>query len=374
MKKKTLGIVGHRGLVGQVLHQRLLEENNYHFFNLCFYSTSLHGNHGPIIDGHQYTYHDANNIKDLEKMDIILSTQGSDFTESVYKQLKDLNWNGHWIDGASFLRMEEESHLVAGPLNQSFIQEKISEGHKLFVGSNCTVTLLLFAIDGLIKNDLVQWVSTMTYQAASGAGAQGIDELLTQTVSFGEFIKSNWSASESLLELEKNVSEYQQKQFGQTEAFSAPLSLGLIPWIDAPRENGQTKEEWKAQAEANKILNNKDSIIPIDGTCVRVSTLRCHGQALTIKLKKDLPLEEIEEMIKTSHPWCQFVENTAQKTAEGLHPASISGTLNVAVGRIRKLSLGPDYINLFTMGDQLLWGAAEPLRWVLLDIIGEKTY
>jgi aspartate-semialdehyde dehydrogenase len=349
---KKLGFVGFRGMVGQVLMERMEAHGVFKNFQVTFYSTSQRGQTSP----HKTTIEYAYDLSSLMGMDLILTCQGGEYSQKVYPELMEKNFKGYWIDASSAFRMREDATLLLDPVNSQAIERAIIVGKKLFVGANCTVSLMLLALAGLFKEDLIEWVSSMTYQAASGAGAAQLTELLSQS----QFMTKTWNASENILSSEKNLHNLiSDKNFPQA-SLGYPLNFNLLPWIDSGLENGQTKEEWKAVSEGNKILESQKTI-PIDGTCVRVGALRCHSQALTIKLKRDISLMEIESKIKKAHEWIRFVDNNKEDTIKGLTPFSISGTLEIAVGRVRKMNLGPEYLNVFTCGDQLLWGAAEPL-------------
>jgi len=365
---KNVGFVGWRGMVGSVLMERLNQESNFKLFTPHFFSTSQVGMTGPKEGGGELLK-DALDISELSKMDILVSCQGGDYTKQIYSNLRK-NWKGIWIDAASTLRMEESSTLIIDPVNGESINQAIKKGKKDFIGANCTVSLMLMATKNLFENDLISWVSSMTYQAASGAGANNMKELISQMGFLWNQTENHLKdKTKSILEIDKVISQSLKSDAFPDDNFKAPLAGSLIPWIDSKMENGQTREEWKAQVEANKILNRSKDIIPIDGTCVRIGAMRSHSQALTIKLKKDVPIDEINSMLKENHQWMSFAENNQEDSRDILAPANISGTLNIGVGRVRKMTLGPDYLNLFTVGDQLLWGAAEPLRRVLIQLV-----
>ena len=362
---KKVGIIGWRGMVGSTLVERMRSEGDFDKFSSYFYSTSMGNQSAPKITNCHEVIFDSYNLDQLMEMDTIVTCQGSEYTELMHPKLRKSGWTGFWIDAASSLRQSEGSIICLDPINKIQIEAGLNSGVKDFIGGNCTVSLMLMSLGGLFKEGLVDWVSSMTYQAASGAGAGAMIELLDQmkhiTNSYDENISKSALEIEKILNLELQESNIPQKNF------STPLGLSLIPWIDSEVKTGQTKEEWKAQAEANKILGlSSNEIIPIDGTCVRVSSLRCHSQAFTIKLNKDLPIKDIESIIEQSSPWTEIVSNDKQSTLDKLSPVNVSGTLSIPVGRIRKLSMGPEFINAFTVGDQLLWGAAEPLRRMLL--------
>lgn len=366
---KKVGFIGWRGMVGSVLMNRMLEEKDFSGYEPVFFSTSQIGGKGPDIGVEIPALQDAYDVSSLSKMDIIVTCQGGDYTTEIYKKIRDAGWKGYWIDAASTLRMSNESIIVLDPINRKVIDEGIKKGVKEYIGGNCTVSLLLMALGGLFDADLVEWISTMTYQAASGAGAKNMQELVRQMLTIGkagEDLLKNPNLP--ILELDKLVKDTINGKDFPIENFGAPLAGSLIPWIDKLLENGQTKEEWKGMAEANKILKTKNAI-PIDGVCVRVGAMRCHSQAFTIKLKKDAPLKDIEDIIKSSNKWVRFVPNQKEITLKELTPAFATGTLTVPVGRLRKMTLGNEFLTGFTVGDQLLWGAAEPLRRVLKIIL-----
>ena len=363
---KKVGLVGYRGMVGSVLMQRMHEENDFTKIHSYFFSTSQAGQAAPSVANGHSSILDANSLKELSAMDVIISCQGGDYTTKIHGPLRESGWQGYWIDAASTLRLSDDAIIILDPVNGDQIKSAITNGVKDFVGGNCTVSLMLIALGGLFKEDLVEWMTSMTYQAASGAGAKNMQELLEQNVfianQYQDFLKSNPQAS--ILEIEKNISKEISSDKMPTENFGAPLSMNLLPWIDSKMPSGQSREEWKAQVEANKILNSSTNI-PIDGTCVRVASLRCHSQAFTIKLKKSVAIEEIEKIIATHNDWVKLVPNNKDESVHELTPAAVTGTLNVHVGRLRKMTLGDDYLNAFAIGDQLLWGAAEPLRRML---------
>ena len=312
----------------------------------------------------------AFDIEELAKLDIIVTCQGGDYTNEVYPKLRAAGWNGYWIDAASALRMEKDAIIVLDPVNQHVISEGLKNGVKTFVGGNCTVSLMLMAIGGLFEKDLVEWISVATYQAASGAGAKNMRELLSQMGLLRDAVKDELvNPASSILDIERKVTAEMRSDSFPTENFGAALGGSLIPWIDKLLpESGQTKEEWKGYAETNKILGLSDNPIPVDGLCVRIGALRCHSQAFTIKLKKDLPLEEIEQIIASHNEWVKVIPNDKETTLRELTPAKVTGTLSVPVGRLRKLAMGPEYLAAFTVGDQLLWGAAEPVRRILVQL------
>lgn len=363
---KKVGLVGWRGMVGSVLMQRMREENDFDFIDPVFFSTSQTGQAAPDVGKSVSVLQDANSIDALKAMDVIITCQGGDYTKSVYPDLRATGWNGYWIDAASSLRMEEDAVIVLDPVNSKVIDEALEQGVKTYVGGNCTVSLMLMALGGLFEKDLVEWVSPMTYQAASGGGARHMRELISQMgvihSSVADMLDDPASA---ILQIDKTVAETIRSDALPTENFGVALGGSLIPWIDSQLDNGQSREEWKAEAETNKILGLSETPIPVDGLCVRVGAMRCHSQAMTIKLKKDLPVAEIESILAGSNDWVKVIPNDKELTVNELTPAKVTGTLSVPVGRIRKLNMGPEYISAFTVGDQLLWGAAEPLRRML---------
>lgn len=364
---KKVGFIGWRGMVGSVLMERMKTENDFGPFESFFFTTSQKGLAAPKYKNAHSTLLDAFNIDELKGMDIILTCQGGDYTKEVYQNLRSSGWNGHWIDAASALRMKDNSIIVLDPVNRSMIEQYIDRGGKDFIGGNCTVSLLLIALQGLFRENLVEWISSMTYQAASGAGAKNMIELLGQMNAVGECLNQN-PGTDALL-LDRKMTSLMHSQDFPKENFGHPLALNVLPWIDVEMPSGQSKEEWKAQVEANKILGNASEEIKIDGTCVRVGALRSHSQGLTIKLKKSTDIKTVEELIQGANPWVKFVANNKADSLKSLTPAAVSGTMNVPIGRVRKMNMGDDFINAFTVGDQLLWGAAEPLRCVLKMLI-----
>jgi aspartate-semialdehyde dehydrogenase len=359
------GLIGWRGMVGSVLMERMRAENDFEHIDPVFFTTSQAGQAAPNVGKGDSTLIDAFDLDALMEMEAIITCQGGGYTEKVHPLLREKGWNGYWIDAASTLRMAEQATIILDPVNSPVIDQALTDGKKDFIGGNCTVSLMLMAIGGLFKADLVEWVSSMTYQAASGAGAQNMRELLNQMGSLNNCVSDELATpSSAILDIDRKVTEELGADSFPTEQFGAPLAGSLIPWIDKAVDDGQTKEEWKGYVETNKILQN-DPLIPIDGTCVRIGAMRSHSQALTIKLKKDIPVEEIMDILRNDNDWVDVVDNNKEDTLARLTPAAISGTLTVPVGRIRKMKMGPEYINAFTVGDQLLWGAAEPLRRML---------
>lgn len=370
-----VGMVGWRGMVGSVLMQRMVEEGDFNHCEPRFFSTSNAGGSGPILDGKETgPLLAAEDFESLRQMDVILSCQGGDYTSKVVPTLRSSGWNGYWIDAASTLRMNKDAIIILDPVNDRVIRNGLTSGIKTYVGGNCTVSLMLMALHGLFLNDLIEWVSSMTYQAASGAGAQNMRELLTQMGSAYESVESllNDPAS-AILEIDRKVAATLRASEFPTQAFGAPLAGSLIPWIDKDLENGQSKEEWKGRSETNKILGLPPDSIPVEGICVRIGAMRCHSQALTIKLKKDAPLNEIHSMLAEANPWAKVVPNTKEASIAELTPANVTGGLICPVGRLRKADLDPAtpgrYLTAFTVGDQLLWGAAEPLRRMLRILV-----
>ncbi|WP_354624601.1 aspartate-semialdehyde dehydrogenase [Psychromonas sp. MME2] len=369
---KKVGLVGWRGMVGSVLMQRMRDENDFATIEPTFFTTSQVGLAAPEIGKATETLKDAFAIDELAKMDVILTCQGGDYTNEVYAKLRATGWNGYWIDAASSLRMKDDSIIVLDPVNKDVIQKGLASGVKTYVGGNCTVSLMLLALGGLFEADLIEWVSPQTYQAASGAGARNMRELISQMGAIeGAVADKLADPASAILEIDQQVAEFIRSDALPTACFGAPLAGSLIPWIDVPMPSGQSKEEWKAQVEANKILGSSDKQIPVDGLCVRIGAMRCHSQAITIKLKKDISVAEIESILASHNEWVKVIPNEREITVKELSPAKVTGTLSIPVGRIRKLSMGPEYISAFTVGDQLLWGAAEPLRR-MLNILQES--
>ncbi|CAI1156013.1 Aspartate-semialdehyde dehydrogenase [Serratia proteamaculans] len=362
---KNVGFIGWRGMVGSVLMQRMTEERDFDAIRPVFFSTSQHGLAAPTFGGQQGTLQDAYDVDALSALDIIITCQGGDYTNEIYPKLRESGWQGYWIDAASSLRMQDDAIIILDPVNRALIQQGLDKGVKTFVGGNCTVSLMLMSLGGLFANDLVEWASVATYQAASGGGARHMRELLTQMgMLHADVAKELQDPASAILDIERKVTAATRSGKLPTDNFGVPLAGSLIPWIDKQLDNGQSREEWKGQAETNKILNS-GLVIPVDGLCVRVGALRCHSQAFTLKLKKDVPLPEIEQMLATHNDWVRVIPNDRELTMRELTPAAVTGTLNTPVGRLRKLNMGPEYLSAFTVGDQLLWGAAEPLRRML---------
>ncbi len=368
---KRVGFVGWRGMVGSVLMQRMREENDFaDIEEPVFFTTSQVGQQGPDIGKAIPPLKDATDIDELKQMEVILTCQGGGYTKQVHQALRDAGWQGYWIDAASTLRMADHSIIVLDPVNRAVIDRALDEGVKDYIGGNCTVSLMLMALGGLFQHDLVEWMSAMTYQAASGAGARNMRELLQQMGALHDAAADLLDdPASAILEIDRKVTEAMHSDDFPTDQFGVPLAGSLIPWIDVKMDNGQSREEWKGQVETNKILGRGEQPIPIDGICVRIGAMRSHSQALTIKLKRDVPLDEIETMLDEANPWSRVVPNEREVTMRELTPAKVTGTLEVPVGRLRKMNMGPEYLSAFTVGDQLLWGAAEPLRRMLRILI-----
>ena len=367
-----VGFVGWRGMVGSVLMQRMLDENDFSKIEEpVFFTTSQLGAAGPDIGKPVAPLKDAHDLAELSEMDVIVTCQGGDYTKQVFPELRESGWQGYWIDAASALRMEESSTIILDPVNRRVIDAALESGCRDFIGGNCTVSLMMMAMGGLLEHDLVDWISVMTYQAASGGGARHMRELISGMGclrdSVAELLDDPASA---ILEIDQKITDQLRSDSYPSAQFGVPLAGSLIPWIDAQLENGQSREEWKAEAEANKILNRGETL-PIDGLCVRVGAMRCHSQALTIKLKSDISIPEVEKILAAGNDWVNVIPNDRELTMKELSPAAVTGKLDIPVGRIRKLSMGAEYLTAFTVGDQLLWGAAEPLRR-MLNILQEQ--
>lgn len=356
-------------MVGSVLLERMRAEGDFEHFEPVFFSTSQAGELGPDVGKGKKPLRDATDTKALAEMDAIISCQGGDYTTSVHGDLRGLGWKGYWIDAASTLRMADDSVIVLDPVNRRRIDEAIAAGQRDFIGGNCTVSLMLMAIAPLFERGWVEWINAATYQAASGAGARNMRELVRQMAVLGA-APAAAEANSGILELDRQVTELMRGETFPQSEFGAPLAGSLIPWIDRAVDDGQTREEWKGQVETNKILGLNPEV-PVDGVCVRIGAMRSHSQALTLKLTKDVPLAELEDALRSGNEWVDFVENDKTATLARLSPAAVSGTLRIAVGRVRKLRLGPEYLSIYTVGDQLLWGAAEPLRRTLLIALGK---
>ena len=378
IEMNQVGLVGWRGMVGSVLMQRMVDEKDFDLIEPVYFSTSSAGGKAPVFAGKEApNLKNASDIESLAKLDIILSCQGGDYTKEVFPKLRAMGWQGNWIDAASTLRMNDDAIIILDPVNRPVIDAALSKGIKNWIGGNCTVSLMLMGLAGLFKANLIEWVSAMTYQAASGAGAQNMRELLLQMGVLHDAVKHELAdPASAILDIDRKVANILRSPEIPTKNFrGVPLAGSLIPWIDVPHENGQSKEEWKGGAECNKILGlpafRTPGAIPIDGICVRISSMRCHSQGLTIKLKKNIPLEEINAIITSGNSWVKVVPNEREASEKELTPAAVTGTLSVPIGRLHKLAMGPEYLGAFTCGDQLLWGAAEPLRR-MLRIILEK--
>lgn len=376
---KTTGLIGWRGMVGSVLMQRMAEENDFALFNPRYFSTSNAGGTAPVFGGKEADSPllDAHDLKALAACDILVSCQGGDYTNATYAKLRESGWKGHWIDAASTLRMKEHTVIVLDPVNENVIRDALARGGRDWIGGNCTVSLMLMALGGLFHADLVEWISAMTYQAASGAGAQNMRELLAQMGALHSAVADDLTnPASAILDIDRKVSNTLRSAEFPTKNFrNTALAGSLIPWIDVPVENGQSKEEWKGGAECNKILGKPPfrtpGSIPVDGLCVRIGAMRCHSQGFTIKLKKDVPLADIESLIAAANDWVKVVPNEREATERELTPAAVTGTLTVPVGRLHKMAMGGDYLTAFSVGDQLLWGAAEPLRRMLRILLQE---
>lgn len=366
------GLVGWRGMVGSVLMGRMREENDFANIEPTFYSTSNAGGEAPDVGKGAGVLQDAENIDSLKEMDVIISCQGGDYTKAVFPKLRNAGWDGYWIDAASALRMSGDAVIILDPVNGDVISQALDKGVKNFIGGNCTVSLMLMGIGGLLREGLVEWVSAQTYQAASGAGAQNMRELIAQMGTINSSVSELLADPRSnILDIDSAVAKAMRNGDFPTDNFGHPLAGSLLPWIDTQLENGQSREEWKAQAETNKILGRTGAPIPVDGTCVRIGAMRCHSQALTIKLNKDVAIGDVESIIGSANDWVKLVPNEREVTLKELTPTAVTGSLHIPVGRVRKLNMGPQYLSAFTVGDQLLWGAAEPLRR-MLRIIQER--
>ena len=363
---KRVGLIGWRGMVGSVLMQRMLEERDFDLIEPVFFTTSNVGGQGPAVGKDIAPLKDAYSIDELKSLDVILTCQGGDYTSEVFPKLREAGWNGYWIDAASSLRMADDAVIVLDPVNRKVIDQQLDAGTKNYIGGNCTVSLMLMALGGLYEAGLVEWMSAMTYQAASGAGAQNMRELIKQMGAIhGAVADDLANPASAILDIDRKVAEVMRGEAFPVDNFGVPLAGSLIPYIDKELPNGQSREEWKGQAETNKILGRNKSPIPVDGLCVRIGAMRCHSQALTIKLNKDVPMADIEQLISQHNPWVKLVPNQREASIRELGPTAVTGTLSVPVGRLRKLNMGSQYLGAFTVGDQLLWGAAEPLRRML---------
>jgi aspartate-semialdehyde dehydrogenase len=366
------GLVGWRGMVGSVLMERMQAEHDFDLIEPLFFSTSAAGGAAPVQAKNETRLQDAFDIDQLKRCDIVITCQGGDYTTEVFPRLRAAGWNGHWIDAASTLRMKDDAVIILDPVNLPVIRQALNKGGRNWIGGNCTVSCMLMGVGALYKAGLVEWMSTQTYQAASGGGAQHMRELLTQYGTLNAEVQALLDDPKSaILEIDRRVVERQrQLSADETVHFGVPLGGSLIPWIDKDLGNGMSKEEWKGMAETNKILGTA-SPIPVDGVCVRVGAMRCHSQALTFKLKRDVPLADIEALIANDNAWVKVVPNTREATIRQLTPVAVTGTMDIPVGRLRKLAMGPEYLGAFTVGDQLLWGAAEPLRRMLRILLDQ---
>jgi aspartate-semialdehyde dehydrogenase len=371
---KKVGLIGWRGMVGSVLVDRMRAERDFDLVEPVFFSTSQAGGRAPDTGRESPPVEDARDIEALSAMDILISCQGGNYTKEIHPQLRAAGWDGYWIDAASALRMESDAEIVLDPVNARVIEQALSRGVRNYIGGNCTVSLMLMGLAGLFRAGVVEWLTAMTYQAASGAGAQHMRELIRQMASLqgaaGTLVDDPSSA---ILDIDRRVAAAMHARTFPVESFGYALAGSLLPWIDQDLGTGQSREEWKGMAETNKILGRSSSPIPVDGICVRIGAMRCHSQALTIKLTRDMPLAEIEHLLASAHEWVRVVPNRPQPTLQALTPAAVTGTLTVPVGRLRKLSMGGEYLAAFTVGDQLLWGAAEPLRRMLRIILSHAA-
>ncbi|RMR49980.1 Aspartate-semialdehyde dehydrogenase [Pseudomonas cichorii] len=363
---KRVGLIGWRGMVGSVLMQRMREEQDFDLIEPVFFTTSNVGGQAPSVGKDVAPLKDAYSIDELKTLDVVLTCQGGDYTNEVFPKLREAGWQGYWIDAASSLRMQDDAVIVLDPVNRKVIDQQLDAGTKNYIGGNCTVSLMLMGLGGLFEAGLVEWMNAMTYQAASGAGAQNMRELIKQMGTVHSSVADDLAnPASAILDIDRKVAEAMRSDAFPTENFGVPLAGSLIPWIDKELPNGQSREEWKGQAETNKILGRFKSPIPVDGICVRIGAMRCHSQALTIKLNKDVPIADIEGLISQHNPWVKLVPNHREDSIRELSPTAVTGTMSVPVGRLRKLNMGSQYLGAFTVGDQLLWGAAEPLRRML---------
>src|SRR5882724_5161833 len=375
MATRLVGLVGWRGMVGSVLMDRMAQENDFALIEPLFFSTSDAGGKAPAYAKNETTLQDAYNVEALKRCDIVITAQGGDYTSEVFPKLRAAGWNGHWIDAASTLRMEKDAVIILDPVNLPVIKKALAEGGRNWIGGNCTVSCMLMGVGALYKAGLVEWMCTQTYQAASGGGAQHMRELLTQFGTLNAEVKSPLADPKSaILEIDRKIIGKQRDLTeAQTANFGVPLGGSLIPWIDKDLGDGVSKEEWKGGAETNKILGQGAAFgtaaVPVDGFCVRIGAMRCHSQALMFKLKKNLPLADIESMIASDNAWVKVVPNTREASIRDLTPVSVTGTMTIPVGRLRKMAMGPEYLGAFTIGDQLLWGAAGPLRGMLRSLV-----
>src|SRR6187200_1670688 len=367
-----VGIIGWRGMVGSVLVQRMREERDFDLVDPVFFSTSQAGATGPEIGKRTQPVKDANDVRELAAMDVLISCQGGEYTADIHPKLRKAGWKGYWIDAARHLRMADDAVIILDPVNREVIDRAVDRGLRDFIGGNCTVSLMLMAMDGLFRADLIDWMTSMTYQAASGGGAKHMRELVSQMgLAHASVADLLADPASSILDIDRELITTQRGRDFPVQNFEGfPLAGSLLPWIDADLGTGQSREEWKAEAEGNKILGRTSRPIPIDGICVRVGSMRCHSQALTVKLRRDVPLADIEGMLADANDWVKVVPNEKKVTLRDLTPTAFTGTLTVPVGRLKKLSMGGEYLQAFTVGDQLLWGAAEPLRRMMRIIVG----
>jgi len=367
------GFVGWRGMVGSVLMQRMLEEGDFEHIDPIFYSTSQRGGPAPSVGRAAPAVRDANDPRAFEGLDVIVTCQGSDWTNTMFPRLRDAGFDGYWIDAANALRMRDDAVIVLDPVNRRMIDAALAAGTKNYIGGNCTVSLMIMGLAGLLAADVVEWITCMTYQAASGAGAKNMRELIQQMGEAHRVAKDLLDdPHSSILDIDREVAGILRDPRFPTQHFGVPLAGSLIPWIDKDLGNGMSKEEWKGGAELNKIFGRAASPLPVESLCVRVGAMRCHSQALTVKLKRDVPLAEVERLIAGGNEWVRLVPNTAADSVRQLTPTAITGTLDIAIGRLRKLEMGPEYLSAFTVGDQLLWGAAEPLRRMLRILAADR--
>jgi aspartate-semialdehyde dehydrogenase len=367
-----VGLIGWRGMVGSVLLDRMRAEGDFDLIEPTFFSTSRSGSAAPDIGRGAGTVQDANDVEALAKLPVLISTQGGDYTEAMHPRLRAAGWQGYWLDAARTLRMKKSAVIVLDPVNLPVMQAARAQGIKDFIGGNCTVSLMLMAVGGLLRAGVVEWITAMTYQSASGAGAQHMREMLEQMgVVYRSAAPVLQDPAASILDIDRAVSAVLGAAEYPTAQFGVPLAASLIPWIDKDLGTGQSLEEWKASAEANKILGTEANPTPVEGICVRVSAMRCHSQALTIKLKKDLPMAEIERLLEGGNSWVRVVPNEREASIRELSPAAVTGTMEIPIGRLRKLAMGGEYLAAFTVGDQLLWGAAEPLRRTLRFLLAD---
>jgi aspartate-semialdehyde dehydrogenase len=368
--RMKVGLIGWRGMVGSVLMQRMRAEGDFDLIDPFFFSTSQVGASAPVVGPGRQSVKDARSVNDLAQMDVLISCQGGDYTNEIHPKLRTAGWGGYWIDAASALRMRDDAVIILDPVNMDVIRNALASGVKNFIGGNCTVSLMLMAMGGLFKAGLVEWMTAMTYQAASGAGAAQMRELVQQMGVAHDAVRPMLSDSGSpIIDIDRTVADTLRRGDFPVTNIGQPLAGSLLPWIDKDLGNGQSREEWKGMAETNKILGKSAKPIPVDGICVRIGAMRCHSQAMTVKLTRDVPLEDIEATIAGGNPWVKVVPNEREATLKELTPAAVTGSLSVTVGRLRKLPMGGEYLAAFTVGDQLLWGAAEPLRRMLRIVL-----